>query len=86
MLKLKNSLKEENATLKREQEEAEIRHKKLREKFKQTKGELEQCFKLQAGQQTELEAAKEKINVRKCSVYIYIYIYIYIVLQKPFKD
>ena len=64
MVKLKNSLKDENTKLKNEQEEYETRHKKLRQKFRQTKHELEECLKLQSEQQTELEAARERINVR----------------------
>ena len=64
MLKLKNYLKEENLALKTEQEEAECRHKKLREKFKQTKNELDESLKFQAEQQNELEGARDKINVR----------------------
>ena len=64
MVKLKNSLKEENAKLKNEQEEAEKRHKKMREKFRQTKHELEECLRLQSEQHTELEAARERIDVR----------------------
>ena len=64
MVKLKNSLKEENVKLKNEQEEAERRHKKLREKFRQTKHELEECLRLQSEQHTELEAARERIDVR----------------------
>ena len=67
-MKLKNSLKEENVKLKNEQEEAEKRHKKLREKFRQTKHELEECLRLQSEQQTELEAARERIDVR---IYLY---------------
>lgn len=63
MVKLKNSLKDENTKLKNEQEEEETRHKKLRQKFKQTKLELEECLKLQSEQQAELEAARERINV-----------------------
>lgn len=61
MLKLKNTIKEENTALKLE---AESKHKKLREKFKYTKHELEECLKLQAEQQTELEEARDRINVR----------------------
>jgi chromosome segregation ATPase len=64
MVKTKNSLKDENMTMKNEREEAENRHKKLREKFKQTKHELEECLRLRSEKQTELEAAKDKINVR----------------------
>ena len=64
MVKLKTSLKDENTKLKNELEEYETRHKKLRQKFRQTKHELEECLKLQSEQQTELEAARERINVR----------------------
>jgi hypothetical protein len=64
MVKLKNSLKDKNVMLKSVQEETETRHKKLRETFRHTKHELEECFKLQSEQHTELEAARDRINVR----------------------
>jgi predicted nuclease with TOPRIM domain len=71
MVKLKNSLKDENMTMKNEREEAETRHKKLRDKFKQTKHELEECLKFQSEQQTELEAARDRIDVRMLCIRIY---------------
>ena len=65
MVKIKDSLKDENMTMKNQREEAESRHKKLREKFKQTKHELEECIRLQSEKETELETARDKIEVRK---------------------
>ena len=64
MVKLKNILKDENTTLKTGQDNAENKHKKLKEKLRETKHELEACLKLQSEQQAELENARDRINVR----------------------
>ena len=62
---LKNTLKEQNITLKREQQELEDRHRKLKEKLKTTKKQMEHCLEVQTTQEKEVEVARQKIDVRK---------------------
>ena len=64
IVKLKNSLKEENVWFKSEKEEMDGRIKKLREKLKQTKHQLDECVKRENDKEVELEVAHNKIEVR----------------------
>lgn len=64
IVKLKNSLKEENVWFKSEKEEMDGRIKKLREKLKQTKHQLDDCVKRVNDKEVELEVAHNKIEVR----------------------
>ena len=64
MTNMKNVLKEENVTLKREKQDEDERAKKLKEKLKSTRNQLEQCFKQRSIHENEMEIAKQKIEVR----------------------
>ena len=64
MVNTKNTLKEESMVVKRQLEEKEERHKRMKEKLKLTKTQLDQCLKLKGTQENEVDVARQKIEVR----------------------